>query len=296
MLLPQSSLKGKTQDIDMTRQNVESPVVAQITKQRNDTTTVPRRLPPSIRTPSNIGKPTRQQQLPLTFGRPNRTSTTDKKKSKNMRNPGLSLGQTASGVGYVINHGNAKDVARFLMHQSNVDNTPAEALRKIQQMTRYRVPTWEEAAAAVFSSTDESLDNTPLNDSQDRWAASAAFLSYLQTETPVKTNSSVLNQTDADESIVNFFEDATPGWTSEESKNEWANSAMYPSYIVQDTVHEMKILGHHNLSPTPQIMDDTTDNYSTQHYQPSGDVVPDKDCRRIKIRRDDDIPMNQRNI
>ena len=143
-----------------TRQNAKIPPATTAMKTPTATTLTPQRPPPSIPTPTGIGRATRQQQLPLTFGRPDRTSKiVEKKKSKTRKTVGLSDKQRAAWARahYIINHGSAKDAAQFLTLHKNVENTPTEALRKIRIMVRNRIPTWEEAAAAVFRSTDESL-------------------------------------------------------------------------------------------------------------------------------------------
>ena len=61
---------------------------------------------------------------------------------------------------FIINHGSNADAAKFLTHQKNVDNTPDEVLHKIRVMARRQVPTWEQAAAAVFSSSDSSSNES----------------------------------------------------------------------------------------------------------------------------------------
>ena len=60
---------------------------------------------------------------------------------------------------YIVHHGTAEDAARFMTHPRNIKNTPAEALHQVQLMARRRVPTWEQAEAAVFSSSDSSCEN-----------------------------------------------------------------------------------------------------------------------------------------
>ena len=54
---------------------------------------------------------------------------------------------------YIIHHGTNEDAARFLTHPKLVRNTPSDALHRVRVMAAMRVPTWDEAAAAVFSSS-----------------------------------------------------------------------------------------------------------------------------------------------
>ena len=61
---------------------------------------------------------------------------------------------------YIIHHGTNSDAVKFMTHQKNVENTPAEALYKIRVMARRTVPTWEQAAAVLFSSSDSSSDES----------------------------------------------------------------------------------------------------------------------------------------
>ena len=56
---------------------------------------------------------------------------------------------------YIAHHGTASEAARFLTDKSNIINTPAELLGKVKVIAKMKVPTWEEAAAAVFSSSSE---------------------------------------------------------------------------------------------------------------------------------------------
>ena len=129
------------------------------------------------------------------------------------------------------------------------------------------------------------------------WVTPAALPSY--SETPVKINPSTTistmdisgntpgeevskyatavnsaeappTQTDADEAKIKFFEDSTPGWVTDETdetRTKWANSAMYPSYIEQEAVHEMQILGRHSPAETSATTEHTTSSSSVQpHY------------------------------
>ena len=64
---------------------------------------------------------------------------------------------------FIIHHGTNTDAVKFLTHQQNVENTPAEALHKVRVMARRRVPTWEQAAAVLFSSSDSSDDSSGLS-------------------------------------------------------------------------------------------------------------------------------------
>lgn len=57
-------------------------------------------------------------------------------------------------------HGTNADTAKFLSHQKNVTRTPADALHKIRVMARRQVPTWEQAAAAAFSSSESSSEES----------------------------------------------------------------------------------------------------------------------------------------
>ena len=77
---------------------------------------------------------------------------------------------------FIINHGTASDAARFLTHKFNTINTPIEALHKVKMLARMKVPTWEEAAEAVFSSSSEdsaeltvtAVATTPANANPDQ--------------------------------------------------------------------------------------------------------------------------------
>ena len=65
---------------------------------------------------------------------------------------------------FIIHHGTNQDAARLLTHQLTVQNTPAAALKEIRRMAAMRIPTWTEAAAAVFSSSDESDNSLEVTD------------------------------------------------------------------------------------------------------------------------------------
>lgn len=79
------------------------------------------------------------------------------------------------------------------MHEAIVEHPPAEALQEIKRMARCRLPTWKKAEAAVFSSTDESLDDTttatttpsdPRQRSMGLWASPAALPTSMSPYTP----------------------------------------------------------------------------------------------------------------
>ena len=61
---------------------------------------------------------------------------------------------------FIIHHGTGDDAKRFMSHPKNIANTPEDALHEVQKMAAMRIPTWAEAAAAVFSSSssEDSLD------------------------------------------------------------------------------------------------------------------------------------------
>ena len=64
---------------------------------------------------------------------------------------------------FIVHHGDAADARRFLTHPKTVANTPADTLAEIRKMAVTRVPTWEQAAALVFSSSDSgdgSIDDS----------------------------------------------------------------------------------------------------------------------------------------
>ena len=68
----------------------------------------------------------------------------------------LSISPAWTRAHYTIHHGTRQDVARLLKHQRVAKNIPTTALKKIKQMAAMRIPTWDQAAAAVFSSSEDS--------------------------------------------------------------------------------------------------------------------------------------------
>ena len=92
-----------------------------------------------------------------------------KKKPSKAKTTKLSDAQRAAWAHahFIIHHGTKEDAKRFMLHPKNIKNTPADALTKVRKMAAQRFPTWEEAKAAVFSSSssDESDDTarTPTN-------------------------------------------------------------------------------------------------------------------------------------
>ena len=94
---------------------------------------------------------------------PGRAKLPGKKKAKPR---GLTDAQRAAWAHahYIINHGTVEEASRFLTHPRTVERTPAEALHQIKVMARRRVPTWEQAAAAVFSSSDSSCESPAPHD------------------------------------------------------------------------------------------------------------------------------------
>ena len=89
----------------------------------------------------------------------------EKRKSK-CKPPTLTNAQRAAWAHahYIVHHGTNQDAARLMKNQQVVKNIPAAELAIIKRMAASRIPTWEQAAAAVFSSSEESdttLENSP---------------------------------------------------------------------------------------------------------------------------------------
>ena len=61
---------------------------------------------------------------------------------------------------FIIHHGTLADAARFLTHPRNVANTPTTTLDEIRLMSKMQIPTWDQAAAAMFSSSSDSSDGS----------------------------------------------------------------------------------------------------------------------------------------
>ena len=88
--------------------------------------------------------------------KPKNNEQTKKRKSKST---GLTEAQRAAyaHAHYIIHHGTKADAARFLTYPTNVTNTPTTALDEIRLMAAMQVPTWEQAAAVVFSSSAAAM-------------------------------------------------------------------------------------------------------------------------------------------
>ena len=84
-----------------------------------------------------------------------------KLKTKKVKEAALTDAQRAAWAHahYIIHHGTKDDAARLLTNTRVARNIPAAALKSIRGMAIARVPTWEQAAAAVFSSSGESDDS-----------------------------------------------------------------------------------------------------------------------------------------
>jgi len=68
---------------------------------------------------------------------------------------------TNAAAHYIVNHGTAEDAHNFLQNKINARNTPADMLAQLDKLKEKHnplppVPTWEQADAAVFSSSCDS--------------------------------------------------------------------------------------------------------------------------------------------
>jgi hypothetical protein len=90
-------------------------------------------------------------------------------KKKKQKETGLTDMQRAAWAHahFILNHGTAADAARLLTHKNTIKHTPAATLREVQAFASAQVPTWEVAAAEVFSSSGSSAESMDTSETSE---------------------------------------------------------------------------------------------------------------------------------
>ena len=121
----------------------------------------------------DVNKITRQPKLPAAWQTRTKSGVeipvkVQKKKKNKLKKPCLADAQRAAWAHahFIVHHGDAADARRFLTHPKIVADTPAGTLAEVRKLAAMWVPIWEQAAALVFSSSDNS-DGT-IDDSASR--------------------------------------------------------------------------------------------------------------------------------
>ena len=113
-------------------------------------------LPPAWQPAPSNSAPSRTTKSKLKAPCNNKQSSKEKKKITRLTDAQRAAWAHAH---FIVNHGTNLDAAKFLTHKKIVAQTPAEDLHKIRVMARRRVPTWQQAEAAVFSSSESSEES-----------------------------------------------------------------------------------------------------------------------------------------
>jgi len=126
-------------------------------------------------------------QITLDGKKPKNSNPRSQTKQKSGKSTSLTDAQRAAWAHahYIIHHGTTHDAARLLMHQKIVRDIPPTALESIRRMAAMRVPTWEQAAAVVFSSSEDSDDSLEASARDPTSTSATVTASHQITGTPL---------------------------------------------------------------------------------------------------------------